>query len=178
MSHILPLHSSSPLQMCHWLPLASRIKMKPLNMTFRVLAWPTSSLPLKPEFISSFPLSSLQWLCWLFSRSQPTIQAVRPLSILFPVSGMLFGSHLNHSLVTVSVVQMPHDQLPPLEATATWEQSSELNAIFINLIIWLTMPIYFSTGRSTWASYTLVFSHYYILSASPCAFHLGKLMNL
>ena len=81
--------------------------MKALDVTFRVLACPTSlsfsSLTLSLASLYSFCGSEAGF----FPGLNLLFQAVGHLNMLFPVSGILFGSHFN-ILWSLYPVQMLH----------------------------------------------------------------------
>ena len=136
--------------------------MKALDVTFGVLACPTplsfSSLTL--SLASLYPFCSIE--AGFFPGLNLLLQAVGDLNMLFPVSGILFGSHFNHSLITPSSSNAPLSALS-VRATSTLLHFSELNLKFISLILWLIMSIHSCTGRSTWASYTSGFVFFFFL---------------
>ena len=104
--------------------------MKALDVTFRVLACPTSlsfsSLTLSLASLYSFCGSEAGF----FPGLNLLFQAVGHLNMLFPVSGILFGSHFSHSLVTLSSSNAPLSALS-VGATSTLLHFSELNLKFI-----------------------------------------------
>lgn len=105
--------------------------MKALDVTLRVLACPTplsfSSLTL--SLASLYPFCSSE--AGFFPGLSLLLQAVGHLNMLFPVSGILFGSHFNHSLVTVSNSNALLSALS-VGATSTLLHFSELNLKFIS----------------------------------------------